>query len=1665
MTLSDILARQQAERGSELNLGVISFFWNERDHPRDILGRFKDKINDASVGDQVITPNKVKITKLNNGITRGPDADTIKIEYGNLTDYRRFTDELEEQDAVEDLAKTAIAWETSLEQRPWTIQAKSILAERYPEIVGGQADPDAADDPYSPESRAEAGQAWQPGYWGKGFLVLGTNDQGVYIPTAVTWPVNKNGNPHHTEMYWNFRNDWNVMTGGRGQLEPIDYYNTIWIAPDGAFTQAAWINSNGVPSVQNAQQHMLDYDDNNGANVWPASPVELYKDPQVNRLMRADWFKYLRWVDPDRWVVTYWSDQKNRGFGHARNLDQGLSEEEALLLDQTLVEEITHEERFLLAQELSTSIEVPDLALNLDQELEQEIEAGLTHEEKLDLSRVPRFRPYLHPRDIFGRFREVFRSDEDGFFDPIDGGRPETKGGAPNQPRYPYFNKVEGAKTPTYEINMDKINMEVDGEPYDPGPDRHEYFSRLPVIYDINRNEVFIGTEGTDHQSLIDTMIRDGIEADPKTQIQFEAWKNELKTNTFQLEDLGIDPSVIENIVKESMDAFYANPPDQVRRRKREPLKDPDDLFDQIHGTEADRGRVFDYRQPFLMTPDGELVMGYPGQHHEDLDRETVAERLGLTPGQTEGDAYWEAIMPYEGHVLDHPEHGKAVQWPQVILNEDPEDRPKESDVLDQAQAVKEEAEWINSGGTLEETESEPEPKQPLGHARTIAEILERKDREQKISYQREDTINTRSYVAMNEDGERIGEIDWRLRPTFGKEIPKEDRWEVTGIEVDERYRRQGIGMNLLDHAMEDMGIPIEDVNWKLMPDGRKLVEAYKARRDENKSVDNPPETDPNEDGISDASSPYEEANAILESMGDDEDGNPIEPWGAGHWGKGFVDDKGRPVIWKVRNDVEEDEFGSGEDNGAPHHTSVYDDYPTAYYTDPIIVSPDGTYANANYDKFTRHYDGSSAEIPDIKIEPEDHPGLTKRMTDTEAFVRQFRYRGTVIDLQSEDDPIWERDIESDSPPVIESLETPDDNLHPVPDAPLPTYRYGKDSEGRIPFIAAADGRVFVGESGHEHQDMYNVLRDEYGIELLNTGEFQGAVTEENSHGDGWFVDVWVPVDQERTVDPQHIDRIRESVRAAMNQGNDPVEPDEPGPDSDLERAQDAGAIIETVEGTTLPTFKVDTAGTGVFRDETPILYRNDAVWIGNKGHTHGDLYHELDIEPGDHDIQAMGDGSFVKFNDYDEIPEELKDDIRKSWTTATGDTWYWEQREKEGVDTSYRMQHQAPGADEAPAWDLEQAAPDIYGPNGFQYYRTGAVVEDRESWAAIEKMQNDPDAMVTIYRASPEGEINPGDWVTLSRTYAENHAMHFEDPGQDQPVWKADVPARTLNWDGNSINEFGYNGVRIEEPSPIAEMISVLDNGQMPALPGEDERLPIEYYVNEDKFFIGGTMHFELNHLVEQKVGHKPDGPVIQAQINGMFGDEETWYSIAANDYKLEALGINRDRFYDMLDDAVRQAYPGIELDVDDTQALMNQPAPNPKPGTFRQVANRDGFTLFTYIEELSREEQEEIWEQAQRNFPADAETITRRPVIVALSDVEESTAPVEIVVGQSGQWHSQLLDELQWDTHLPQATYLSDGQVLWNDYALENYGVNERVKKQIEKIIRLAPTDLTDI
>jgi hypothetical protein len=51
--------------------------------------------------------------------------------------------------------------------------------------------------------------------------------------------------------------------------------------------------------------------------------------------------------------------------------------------------------------------------------------------------------------------------------------------------------------------------------------------------------------------------------------------------------------------------------------------------------------------------------------------------------------------------------------------------------------------------------------------------------------------------------------------------------------------------------------------------------------------------------------------------------------------------------------------------------------------------------------------------------------------------------------------------------------------------------------------------------------------------------------------------------------------------------------------------------------------------------------------------------------------------------------------------------------------------------------------------------------ISNDESYKAVLKAKNNPDAEITIYRGVPKyvDNINDGDFVTLSKTYAEEHA------------------------------------------------------------------------------------------------------------------------------------------------------------------------------------------------------------------------------------------------------------------------------------------------------------------
>lgn len=127
-----------------------------------------------------------------------------------------------------------------------------------------------------------------------------------------------------------------------------------------------------------------------------------------------------------------------------------------------------------------------------------------------------------------------------------------------------------------------------------------------------------------------------------------------------------------------------------------------------------------------------------------------------------------------------------------------------------------------------------------------------------------------------------------------------------------------------------------------------------------------------------------------------------------------------------------------------------------------------------------------------------------------------------------------------------------------------------------------------------------------------------------------------------------------------------------------------------------------------------------------------------------------------------------------------------------------YGMEHRPPrpstDASSAPFHQLDMTYPDdVYSANAYRYYGSGNAAHDREVFRIANKIRGNPDAEVEIYRAVPkenfDAPINPGDWVTATRAYADQHGQSLGD----YAVLSKKVKAKELWTNADSLNEFGW--------------------------------------------------------------------------------------------------------------------------------------------------------------------------------------------------------------------------------------------------------------------------------
>ena len=128
------------------------------------------------------------------------------------------------------------------------------------------------------------------------------------------------------------------------------------------------------------------------------------------------------------------------------------------------------------------------------------------------------------------------------------------------------------------------------------------------------------------------------------------------------------------------------------------------------------------------------------------------------------------------------------------------------------------------------------------------------------------------------------------------------------------------------------------------------------------------------------------------------------------------------------------------------------------------------------------------------------------------------------------------------------------------------------------------------------------------------------------------------------------------------------------------------------------------------------------------------------------------------------------------------------------GSDTDYFMNHR-PTQTGLTADDIARQGGEVSVPEDIyrhpEYYFQIDQQSTQESIDVLRNVHGKPNAEITIYRATPGNRINPGDWITLSKRYAELHNQsQFNGKAN---ILEMKVKAKDVQFAGDDINEFGY--------------------------------------------------------------------------------------------------------------------------------------------------------------------------------------------------------------------------------------------------------------------------------
>jgi len=207
------------------------------------------------------------------------------------------------------------------------------------------------------------------------------------------------------------------------------------------------------------------------------------------------------------------------------------------------------------------------------------------------------------------------------------------------------------------------------------------------------------------------------------------------------------------------------------------------------------------------------------------------------------------------------------------------------------------------------------------------------------------------------------------------------------------------------------------------------------------------------------------------------------------------------------------------------------------------------------------------------------------------------------------------------------------------------------------------------------------------------------------------------------------------------------------------------------------------------------------------------------------------------------------------------------------------------------------------------EWYMDVNDINTKESFDAMLNVRNNPDAVVTIYRGVPENakSINDGDWISLSKGYAE-----LEAP-KNGKVISQEVKADEIIWDGNDINEFAY----FSKDAQSKPKVEIKEQVPTPKIeePKVEQPVPIEPKAPEIPSIIGEYKTHGDNTFISFKI--KP----TEKALDNL--EKAGWEKVSEKIYKKTASKQSEASARMMIKRLEREVSPKIEPKVPEVPTI----------------------------------------------------------------------------------------------------------------------------------------------